>query len=203
VIEVEITRSQRIYDGFLKLDQAFLRHQTPDGQMSQELMRLNVERGDGAGALVVNRDAGTVVLTRQFRYANWKRGDGGRILEIPAGVVPLDQSPEEIARNELVEEAGYRAADLQFMLMFYASPGTSTERVYLYYAEVTDDHKVSDGGGLAAEDEYIEVVEMPVGEVLALLEKGRMTDAKTIIALQWFRQRERVAINHQPSGISD
>ncbi len=190
-MNVEVLRTQRLYDGFLKLDQTYLRHETPGGGMSPELMRLNVERGDGAAILVVNRLKGTVVLTRQFRYANWKRGDGGSILEVPAGTVAHGDSPEEVARTELLQEVGYDVAELRLMLTFYASPGTSTERVFLYLAEVTDAHKVSDGGGLDSEHEYIEVVEMPIDEALERLDRGLVTDGKTIIALQWFREKYR------------
>jgi ADP-ribose pyrophosphatase len=188
-MDVEINKNERLFDGFLKLDQVFLNHETPTGEMSPEIMRLNVERGDGAGVLVVNRQTGTVVLTRQFRYAHWNRGDGGMVLEIPAGVVPLDRKPEDIARSEVVEEAGYHVDNLEFICMFYASPGTSTERVFVYYAEATRDDVVSDGGGLESEHEYIEVVELPFDEVFSMLERGEIVDAKTIIALQWLRQR--------------
>ncbi len=192
-MNVEIKRSRQLYDGFLKLEETYLRHETPDGGMSPEMMRLNVERGDGAAVLVFNRDRGTVVLTRQFRYANWKRGDGGTSLEIPAGTVAAGESPEDVARSELRQEIGYDVADLRPLFTFYASPGTSTERVFLYYAEVAGDHKVSDGGGLDTEHEYIEVVEMPVDDALDALDRGLMGDAKTIIALQWFREETRVS----------
>jgi len=188
-VKVRIERSRQLYKGFLTLEETYLRHETPDGGMSPQIMRLNVERGDGAAVLVVNREKGTVVLTRQFRYANWKRGDGGASLEIPAGTVRPGESPEDVARSELLQETGYDVADLRPLFTFYASPGTSTERVFLYYAEVAGDHKVSDGGGLDSEHEYIEVVEMPIDEALELLDGGRVADAKTIIALQWFRDR--------------
>jgi len=105
-VNVEITSSRELYGGFLTLEETHLRHETPDGGMSPEIMRLNVERGDGAAVLVVNRDKGTVVLTRQFRYANWKRGDGGSSLEIPAGTVALGEKPEDVARSELLQEIG-------------------------------------------------------------------------------------------------
>ena len=192
-MNVEVIRSQRLYDGFLKLDQAYLRHERPGGGMSPEFMRLNVERGDGAAILVVNRDTGTVVLTRQFRYATWKRGDGGSILELPAGTVGHGDSPEDVARSELLQEVGYAVTDLTPMLTFYASPGTSTERVFLFLAEVTAADKVSDGGGLDSEHEYIEVVEMTIDDALDQLDRGQLTDGKTIIALQWFRDQKRVA----------
>lgn len=190
-MNVEVLRNQRLYDGFLKLDQVFLRHETPGGEMSPEFMRLNVERGDGAAVLVVNREKATVVLTRQFRYATWKRGDGGTILELPAGTVAHGESPEDVARSEVLQEVGYAVTDLTPMLTFYASPGTSTERVFLYLAEVSDALKVSDGGGLQSEHEYIEVVEMPIDDALKLLDRGLLIDGKTIIALQWFREKYR------------
>ena len=139
--------------------------------------------------LVRNRKNDAVVLTRQFRYASWKRGDGGAVLEIPAGIVPPGRRPEDVAREELVEEVGYHVRDLRFVQMFYASPGSSTERVFLYFAEASNDDKVSDGGGVAADREYIEVVELPIGELFEALETGGVTDAKTIIALRWL-QRE-------------
>jgi len=186
-VNVEIERTERLFDGFLKIDRSFLRHEMPNGQMSPSLMRLNVERGDGAGALLVNRRTGNVVLTRQFRYANWKRGDGGFVIEVPAGVVPPGKAPEDVARQELVEEAGYHIEQLRFMLMFYASPGTTTERVYLYYAEVDDADKRSEGGGVDAEQEFIEVLEMPIARAIAMMERGEIVDGKTVIALQWYQ----------------
>ena len=188
-MKVELQSTERLFDGFLKLDRAVLRHEMPDGELSPPLMRLNVERGDGAGVLLVNRAASTVVLTKQFRFANWKRGDGGFMLELPAGVVPPGREPEAVARQELVEEAGYHAGRLEFMLMFYASPGTTTERVFLYLAEVEAPQKVADGGGVDHEQEYIEVVEMPLADAFAATRDGRITDGKTVIALQWYHLR--------------
>lgn len=186
-MKVELEQTERLFDGFLKLDRSMLRHEMPNGRMSPSLMRLNVERGDGAGALLVNRRAGTVVLTRQFRYANWKRGDGGFVIEVPAGVVPPGKAPEDVARQELIEEAGYHIQQLRFMLMFYASPGTTTERVYLYYAEVDEADRQSAGGGVDAEQEFIEVIEMPIVEAIAKMERGEIVDGKTVIALQWYQ----------------
>ncbi len=182
---VELVRTERLFDGFFKLDRAILRHETPGGEMSPELMRLNVERGDGAAVLLVNHDNRTIVLTRQFRYAAWMRGDGGWILEIPAGTVPPGRTPAQVARSELLEEVGYRPARLKKLMTFYATPGTTSERVHLFFGEVDNCHKIAAGGGLDSEHEFIEVVEMPLEEALAMLEAGKFVDAKTVIALQW------------------
>src|SRR2546425_6929465 len=115
-MKVEIIRTERLFDGFFKLDRAWLRHETAGGAMSPGVMRLNVERGDGAAVLLVNRDNLTVVLTRQFRYATWLRGDGGWILEVPAGTVPAGKPPAETAMSELLEEVGYQPTELRLLM---------------------------------------------------------------------------------------
>jgi ADP-ribose pyrophosphatase len=192
-MKVEIKKTERLFDGFFKLDRTWLRHETPNGTMSPVVVRLNVERGDGAAVLLVNRDRDTVILIRQFRYATWLRGDGGWILEIPAGTVPPGRAPSQIARSELVEEVGYRPARLRRLMTFYSTPGTTTERTHLFYGEVHDRHKVGVGGGLDSEHEFIEVLEVPVARALQMLNRGTLRDAKTIIAIQWLAAQEAKA----------
>lgn len=187
---VEILDEQRIFEGFLNLDEIRLRHETPDGTMSPEMVRQNVERGNGAGVLLINTDHDTIVLTRQFRYAVWKRTGDGRTLEVPAGTVAADGDPEAVARSEAAEEVGYNVTSMHHTATFFASPGTTTEQVILYEAEVTDaDRLEGRGGGLPEEHEYIEVIEMPVAEAIAKMESGEISDAKTVIALMALRVR--------------
>ena len=181
---VEIISRTRVFDGFLNLDEVHLRHELPDGTMSPAMVRQNVERGDGAAVLVVNTDRNTVVFTRQFRYAAWARSGDGWIIEIPAGTVAADGDPEAVARSEVAEEVGYTVEALTPLATFYASPGTTSERVWLYAATVTDADRHTDGGGLADEHEYIEVIEMPIDEALRKLDAREINDAKTVIALQ-------------------
>jgi nudix-type nucleoside diphosphatase (YffH/AdpP family) len=188
-MKVQIKKTERLFDGFFKLDRTWLRHKTPGGKMSPLVVRLNVERGDGAAVLLLNRRENTVVLVRQFRYATWLRGDGGWILEVPAGTVPPDKSPSQIARSELVEEVGYRPTRLRRVMTFYSTPGTTTERTHLFYGEVDNEQKVAVGGGLDSEHEFIEVVEVPVAHAFRMLERGEWRDAKTIIAIQWLTTR--------------
>ena len=190
-MKVKILHTERLFDGFFKLDRAFLRHETPTGEMSPELMRLNLERGDGAAVLLVNRDRQTVVLTRQFRYAAWLRSDGGWMLEIPAGMVHKGKTPAEVARSELLEEVGYRPARLKKLMTFYSTPGTTTERTHLFYGEVDNRHKIAAGGGLDVEHEFIEVVELPIVRAIRMLRRGELLDAKTIVAFQWLASRLR------------
>jgi ADP-ribose pyrophosphatase len=82
-----------------------------------------------------------------------------------------------------MEETGYRARVLRHISTFYTSPGGTSERIFLYYGEVTDADKVAEGGGATSEDEDIRVLEMPLDEAWDAVADGRLHDAKTLIAL--------------------
>ena len=155
------------------------------------MIRLNVERGDGAAVLLLNIQSNCLAMTRQFRYANWLRDDGGWVTEIPAGMVGPGQSPEHVAHTEVIEEVGYKPVRLQYMMKFYASPGTTTERVHLYYAEVTDDNRVGAGGEIESEQEYIKVIHLPVSTALKMVDQGAWLDAKTLVAIHQLLLRQR------------
>jgi 8-oxo-dGTP pyrophosphatase MutT (NUDIX family) len=102
-------------------------------------------------------------------------------LEIPAGKLDVPgESPLACARRELAEEIGKDAADWRELRGFYTSVGFSDEHIWLFLARELRD---SDGQAAPDEDERIEIVSWPLGELdeaIALSE-----DAKTLIALQW------------------
>ena len=114
--------------------------------------------GDGVTALLYQPKSDSLVLVRQFRYPAWVRQGPGWILE----------------------ETGHEVCNLQHVSTFYLTPGGSSKRIFLYYGEVAVDDRRKPGGGLADENEDIEVVEIAV-------DRGEIVDAKTLIALMWFR----------------
>lgn len=189
---VEIHSRKRVLDGFFKIEEVQFRHQRRDGHMSPLLRRMHLDRGDGATVVVHNARRGTFILVRQFRYATHEKGPGW-MLETVAGVVEPGQDPEEVARRELLEEAGYRAKELEFVSSFYLTPGGSSERIFLFFAEVEDADRVEEGGGLDAEGEDIEVVEMTEEEVWRAVDAGEIVDAKTLVGLLRYRQRRKGA----------
>jgi ADP-ribose pyrophosphatase len=180
---------RRLLDDFFKVDEAEVSFERPDGSMTPPVRRLVFERGDSAAAVVVHRDSGDLLFTEQFRFPTLDKA-GGWLCEVVAGVIEDGESPEAALRREIAEELGFGAARLQPIATFFVSPGGSSERIWLYCAEVSDRDRVSDGGGLASEHEEIRVVRMSRDEARAALGDGRLADAKTIIGLQWLFARE-------------
>jgi len=165
-----------------------LRFERFNGQMSEPVRRLVFERGDAAAALLWNRDMQKVILIKQFRYPTYKKGPGW-LWEVVAGMVDQGEQSQETIRREVHEEVGYQVDDLHPIATFYVSPGSSSERVALYYAEVGEADRVAAGGGCAAEHEDIEQVELSLPELWTALHEGNIVDAKTLIAVQWLQCR--------------
>ncbi len=199
-MKVDLVDRRTVYDGFVRLEEATLRHERFDGSMSDEVTRLNVDRGDSAAAVVLDVDAGQVILTEQFRYPA-HTADGGWILELPAGSVKDGEEPAEAMKRELVEELGYEAPNLRHVSTFYSSPGASSERIWLYLAEVRDSDRVAEGGGAADEGEDIRAVPLPVDRIPEAVAEGRIRDAKTLVGLLWLR--DRAARREEPDGSAD
>ncbi len=186
--KVEILEKKRVFDDFFKIDAVRLKHETYDGGMSREMRRLNFERGDSVAALVWHRQKEELILIEQFRYPTLEKGPGW-VTEVVAGVLKEDEDPAEAICREIEEEIGYRVCGPEHISTFFVSPGGTSERVILYYIEVDEGAKVSEGGGLATEHEDIRLLYRPWREVLEDMRDGTIMDAKTLIALMWFRER--------------
>ncbi len=143
------------------------------------------DRGNGAAILLYNKLQKTVILTRQFRLPTYVNGNlTGMMLEVCAGLLDQD-NPEQCIIRETEEETGYRITNVTKVMETYMSPGAVTEILYLFVGEYDESMRVSEGGGVAHEEENIEVIEMPFDEAYARIESGQMQDAKTIILLQY------------------
>jgi len=66
----------------------------------------------------------------------------------------------------------------------YPSPGGTSERIHVFWGEVDQRRRVAEGGGVAAEGEDTQIVVLPFAEAMAMVARGEICDAKTIIALQ-------------------
>jgi ADP-ribose pyrophosphatase len=172
-----ILKRELKYNGYLKIEQLTIK--TPEGK---EIKREVLLKKNAVAALVYNTSSGKYIFARQFRP-----GPENDILEIPAGVLDIPgESDERCLAREVEEEVGYRIDRLQFITEGYVSPGGTTEMISIYFAEVSQ--KTGSGGGLATEDEEIEIVELTRAEMLAFSFK----DFKTIIAVMWTRHNHHL-----------
>ncbi|MFT7589347.1 MAG: nudix-type nucleoside diphosphatase (YffH/AdpP family) [Limisphaerales bacterium] len=182
-MKVEILKQQWLLRNFFHIEEVEVRFEKFDGSMSAPVHRLHLERGEASGILLLNTDQKTLVLVKQFRYGAYTTGEGW-LTEIATGKIDEGEKPEEAAKREALEETGYIIENLQFINRCFSMPGGSSERLWLYYAEVNNSMQSGKGGGVSSEHEDIQIVEIPVSEIKKQL--ANITDAKTIIALQWW-----------------
>jgi len=154
-----------------------------DGQW-QTQARETYDRGNGAAILLYNLAQRSVVLTRQFRYPAFVNGHDDLMVEVPAGVLDA-ASPEDCIRAEAEQEAGYRVREPRKVFEAFMSPGAVTERLHFFVAEYEPGDRIGDGGGLHDEGEDIEVFELPFDAAMAMVARGEIVDAKTIMLLQY------------------
>jgi ADP-ribose pyrophosphatase len=132
---------------------------------------------------VVAHDERFVYLVRQPREAVGEE----RLLELPAGKLDVEgEGPLETARRELAEEIGKRAAEWRELKRFYTSPGFADEQVRVFVAT-----GLSDARGQRGEQERIEVVPWPLGELDRAI--SECADSKSLIGLLLFRELRRSA----------
>ena len=187
--KVSIEQKRYIFDDFFKVEEAYLRFEQFNGEMSPRIRRLNMERGNSVAIVILNKDTGNLILGTQFRYPTYQNGDGWTI-EIIAGMVDPGETPEQTLRRELEEEIGLRIETFESLAVFYPSPGGSSEQVYLYYAEVSGEHaKYKQTGGLLSHGEDVKAIELSLQDALAKVKAGEIVDAKTIIGIYWLENR--------------
>ena len=143
----------------------------------------DVVRHPGAVVVVPVLDDGRVCLIRNYRLAVDRE-----LLELPAGTLEPGEPPIETARRELIEETGYRAAEMTRLFEFYMSPGILDERMHAFVAT-----------GLQAGDpqreagEQIENYLVTPSELEELLAAGRIQDSKSLSSLLFYLRFPPVA----------
>ena len=179
---VRVHGYQTLADDWYVLRKYRFDYRRADGSW-QELTREAYDRGNGAAILLYDRARRSVFLTRQFRLPAFVNGHAdGMLLEVPAGLLDAE-SPADAIRREVEEETGFRLGRIEEVLAAYMSPGSVTERLHLFVAEVALADRMAPGGGDASEGEDIEVVELPFAAALAAIAQGRIVDGKTIMLL--------------------
>ena len=157
-----------------------------DGNWQQQ-EREAYDRGNGAAILLYNRERRTVVLTRQFRLPTFVNGNtDGLLIEACAGLLDGD-APEACIRKEAMEETGYQVGPVDKLFELYMSPGSVTEILHFFTAEYDASLRQSVGGGVAGEQEEIEVLELDYERTLRMIDSGEIRDAETVVLLYRLR----------------
>jgi ADP-ribose pyrophosphatase len=173
LISSEVVRQSRILE--FRIDTV----EAADGHRSTR----DIAAHPGGVCVVAIDGQDRVLLVRQWRHAA-----GRALFEIPAGT--LDREPdgsiEEHAgagARELEEETGSRAGSWRYLGSFWTAPGFTSELMHMYLA--TDLVPVHEGGLAPDEDERLELHPVPFDEALAMVERGELPDAKTMVGLLW------------------
>lgn len=187
--EFTILEQKPLYQGFYRMDHYRVQHQCfekPPIEISRELM----DRPDAVCVLLVDFQREETVLIEQFRVGALNEANPW-LLELVAGLIDKDESPEEVGRREAEEEAGVKVGRMQSICRYLPSPGGSNERVHLFVGEV--DAQTAEGvHGLDAEGEDIRVHRISFDAAFAMLDRGEFNNAAILIALQWFQLNKGV-----------
>ena len=163
----ELLKSETIYSGralTIRRDHVRL----PDGRET----KLDIVEHVGSVIILPVDEDGNLLFVRQYRHAA-----GLDLLELPAGTLEAGEAPEACARREVREETGMAAGTLQLLGGFYLAPGYSTEYMHVYLAtDLRHDPLAADA------DEFLSVERHPPADVLALVQEGKIPDAKSLAA---------------------
>jgi nudix-type nucleoside diphosphatase (YffH/AdpP family) len=179
---IRIRSVEVLSDDWAVLKKTIFDYRRRDGVWETQV-RQTYDRGDGAVILPYDRERGTLLLVRQFRYPAYATGHKEPLIEACAGLLDEDD-PETCIKREAEEELGYRLAHVRRLYAPYMSPGSVTERLWFFVADYSPGDRISDGGGHEDEGEDIEVLEMRLDEALAQIMSGGILDAKTIMLVQ-------------------
>ena len=188
----QITEEKLLSDNWYILKRFTFNYLGKNGQWTTQ-QREAYDRGNGATILLHNPQTDTVILTRQFRLPTFVNGnrdgssESGMLIEACAGLLD-DEHPDDAIRRETEEETGYRIQSVKKIMEAYMSPGSVTEKLFFYLAEYSANTERKAGGGI--DEEEIEILEIPVREAIAMVERGEIMDGKTIMLLQYLRLQQ-------------
>ena len=176
------------YQGFFKMNEYSLQHKLFSGEQSQVFTREIFERGDAVVVMPYDAKRDKILLIEQFRPGAIRGDDSPWLLEFIAGMFDENETPIEVAIREAKEETDLtlRSENLVPIMEYLSSPGGMSERIHLYLAHF-DSEQISDGAiyGLPEENEDILLHLVSRNRAMELLSQGKITNAATIIGLQW------------------
>lgn len=186
--DVTIESREFLFRGFIQVEKVSLKHRLFNrSDYSPLIHRELIHRPEAAGVLLYNDQKQKFALIEQFRIGALNDAESAWQLEVIAGVLDGNESPETCIRRESLEESGCEITELEHLFSFYPSAGACSEFFHLYTAEV---NLPNEGGifGMPNEGENIQLHLFNYDQLSTLLKNGRLSNAPVIMALQWLAQ---------------
>ncbi|MEZ8141356.1 ADP-ribose diphosphatase [Enterovibrio norvegicus FF-33] len=184
VNDVHIDNTDVVYNGYFKMVKYRFRHRLFAGGWSETIERELFERGHAVAMLPYDPVSDKVVLVEQIRIGAMAASPSPWQLEIVAGIIDKDETPEAVAVREAEEEAGLAVKELLPMTSYLSSSGGCSERIHLFLG-IVDASDAEGIHGLPEEGEDILVHLVPRTTAMQWMEDGKIENAASIIALQW------------------
>ena len=171
------------YEKTIKVDNIYegkilsLRVETVEMPDKKYSKREIVDHVKGVGIIAFDGED-SIYLVRQYRKAIDEF-----TLEIPAGLVEVNEKPIETAKRELQDEIGYKPLDIEYLFDMHASPGFTNDKLSFFLAKNLEESKLE-----LDEDEFLEKKSYKIEDVYNMVINGEITDAKTIIAVMYAKR---------------
>ncbi|MDP9128517.1 MAG: NUDIX domain-containing protein [Pseudomonadota bacterium] len=187
ILKYDITNRETLFQGYFRVERYHVRHERFEGGWTGPLTREIFHRSKQvAGVLLFDPLQDKVVLIEQFRAGVLLSGEHPWLVEIPMGMVDVNESPEQAARREALEESGCTVTDLQPIAQFFSSPGGTSEQIALFAGRVNAPPESGGVFGVASENENIKVHVIDAARAIGLIYGNKLRDAQTLVAMQWF-----------------
>lgn len=184
--DVEIIRREELYKRFFRVEKVFLRHKLFNGGWGREIGRELFIRGEAVAVVLYDPVNDLIGLVEQFRVGAMDEPNGPWCYEVVAGMLEAGETPEEVARRELIEEANVSPYAMEYICNYLSSPGGSDEKLHLYCG-LCDLSQAGGIYGLPEEGEDIKMHVLAAEDVFAELLEGAFNNAAALICLQWLQ----------------
>ena len=181
----KIINKKNIHSGFFKMNEITLKYRKYDGNWSNEVKRELFGGAQVSAVLPYDPLKKEIILIQQFRPGTISKNFDNYLNEIVAGIIDPGENAETTAKRECIEETGCKIKNLYPIQGYFPAPGSSESFYHLFVGEI-DSFKGERIMGLKTENEDILVKSYNILEVKEMLEKGKILNGLTLIALQWF-----------------
>lgn len=194
--EARIVNKERVFDGFFKMDELTIEHDTHDGG-SMTVKRLIFERGHAVAILGYDPARDQVLLVNEMRPGLLAAGDYPFNDSLPAGMIDKGEDELTAAKREMLEETGMELTDARLIHAgAYVSSGGTSERLALVFGTI-DMAKAGGVHGHASEGEDIKTVILTSDEFIQRAESGALKDMKSLVCAFWLaKNRDSIRSSH-------